>query len=172
MDDINALIESYGNAVYGFCLYIAGNRCDGEDLFQQTVLKALDLAKKIDESKNPKSYLLSIAVNLWKNTKAKHARRTRIAPPVYIDDDKGGVSVDSGIDIETEVVNREMRETFFDIVKRLDDKHRIPIILFYSEELKISEIALLLKKPEGTVKRLLHEAKAEIKKEMEAKGYE
>ena len=57
------------------------------------------------------------------------------------------------------------------IINNLQDKHRIPINLFYSEDMKISEISQIIKKPEGTVKRLLHEARTIIKKEMEAQGY-
>lgn len=40
------------------------------------------------------------------------------------------------------------------------------------EEMKISQIAKVIGKPEGTVKRRIHEAKEKIKKEMEAMGYE
>ena len=39
----------------------------------------MELLQKIDAAQNPKSYLLSIALRLWKNHKKKYATRKRIA---------------------------------------------------------------------------------------------
>lgn len=172
MDGITDLISEHGNALYNFCMYLAKNRHDGEDLFQETVVRAIDLASKIDKQNNPKSYLMSIAVNIWKDTVQKRARRQRIIQTV----DTGSVEAlefaDPITNVENGVINKMMSSTLLDIINKLDDKYRIPIILFYSEEMKIADIALLLRKPEGTVKRRLHEAKSRIKKEMEEMGYE
>lgn len=172
LDGITDLINEHGNAVYNFCLYLAKSRNDGEDLFQETFVRAIELSSKIDKQNNPKSYLMSIAVNIWKDTVQKRARRHRITQTI----DTGSVDVsefaDPNTNIESGVINKMMSNTLLGIINKLDDKYRIPIILFYSEEMKIVEIASLLRKPEGTVKRRLHEAKSRIKKEMEEMGYE
>lgn len=52
---------------------------EADDLYQDTFLKAMELIPKIDNDQNPKSYLLSIAVHIWKNKKQKFAWRKRIA---------------------------------------------------------------------------------------------
>ena len=72
-------IDIYGKDIYGFCRQVTGNRQDGDDLYQDTFMKALELKDKIDRQQNPKSYLLSIAVRLWKNRRRKYAWRQRIA---------------------------------------------------------------------------------------------
>jgi len=78
--DIDSLVMLYGKAVYGFCLKLARNKDNADDLYQETFLKALELGTKIDKSNNPKAFLISIAVGLWKNNRRKYARRQRIAP--------------------------------------------------------------------------------------------
>ena len=172
LDVILSLFDEYGESIYSFCLYLAKNKHDGEDLFQDTFIRAMEISSKIDIHNNPKSYLMSVAINLWNNTVQKKARRWRIAPTIDIKSEEANLFVDSKIDVETYTVNKIMNDTLLAIVNKLDDKYRIPIILFYSENMKISEISSMLNKPEGTVKRLLHEAKTKIKKEMEGMGYE
>ena len=168
---IEVLIDEHGKSVYNFCVYLARNKNDAEDLFQETFLRALEKSSKIDRHDNPKSYLLSIAVNLWKNSVKKNSRRTQIAPPVEMDSSDYYEVADISSATEDIVTRKIMNEELAVIIEGLQDKHRIPIILFYAEDAKISEISSIIKKPEGTVKRLLHEAKGEIKKEMERLGY-
>ena len=169
---IERLIDEHGKAVYNFCVYLAKNKNDGDDLFQETFLRAMELSSKINRQGNPKSYLLSIAVNLWRNTSKKNARRAQIAPKVEIDSDETyGIADTNSAAIEDTVLNKMINDALTHVINNLPDKHRIPITLFYTEEMKISEIASIVSKPEGTVKRLLHEAKSKIKKEMEGLGY-
>lgn len=90
--DMNLLIEQYGDNVYRYCQSITFTVEDAEDLYQQTFLKAFEMHKKISLDKNPKSYLLSVATNLWKNHKSTYARHERIAPTVSSDEE--GVQVE------------------------------------------------------------------------------
>lgn len=172
MDEITVLLNEHGGSIYSFCLYLARNKQDGEDLFQQTFLRAIEISSKIDKQNNPKSYLISIAINLWKNTVQKRARRNHIAQIADIGIDESELIQDYGVNIEATVINKIENNKLRQIINELDDKYRIPIILFYSEKMKIREISSLLLKPDGTVKRLLHEAKKKIKQEMERMGYE
>lgn len=46
--ELKQCIDCYGKEIYGFCRHITGNLQDGEDLYQDTFLKAVELADKID----------------------------------------------------------------------------------------------------------------------------
>lgn len=67
-------IADYGKDIFSFCVYLARNKNDAEDLYQQTFLVAFE-KNEIDEVKNPKSYIsrmtiwnsLQIIRRLWKN---------------------------------------------------------------------------------------------------------
>ena len=54
-----------------FCCHLTGNVQEAEELYQDTFLKAVELMKNIDYENNPKSFLISIALRLWKNKKRK-----------------------------------------------------------------------------------------------------
>lgn len=171
LEDIEMLIDTHGKSVFSFCMKLTLNKEDAEDLYQQTFLKALELNKKINKYNNPKSFLISIAINLWKNLKRKYARHQRIAPLVYVDEPNTHEVADS-INIENDAINKELKAELLDSVNNLNDKLRIPILLYYNSELSIEEIALALKIPKGTVKSRLHKGRLIIKKDLEAKGYE
>jgi RNA polymerase sigma-70 factor (ECF subfamily) len=165
------LVDEHGKSVYNFCVYLAKNKMDGDDLFQETFLRAMELSGKINRQGNPKSYLLSIAVNLWRNMVKKNARRTQIISAVELDADELYQVADMNSITEDIVFEKITNDDLSGIINNLEDKHRIPVILFYSEEMKISEISSVINKPEGSVKRLLSEARNKIKTEMEGLGY-
>ena len=171
LNEIEKLVDEHGKSIYNFCVYLAKNKNDGDDLFQETFLRVLEISSKINRQGNPKSYVMSIAVNIWKNTVKKNTRRTQIASTVELDADESYAVADINSVTEDIVLEKIKNDELTKVINNLQDKHRIPIILFYSEEMKISEISSIINKPEGTIKRLLHEAKNEIKKEMGRLGY-
>lgn len=172
VSDIEKLIELYGNAIYGFCRRLAINKSDTDDLYQQTFLRAMELKEKIDKDNNPKGYLISLAVSIWKNQIRKKARRHRIAPTMSIDEEAWGYIPVDGSNIEDEILSNEIISQVNKIVSNIDDKFKIPIIMFYNGDLSIEEISVSLKIPQGTVKSRLHKGRQIIKKELEVKGFE
>ena len=49
----------------------------------------------------------------------------------------------------------------------MDEKYRIPVYLFYTEQLTVEEISKVLKLPQVTVKTRLYKARKLLKKELE-----
>lgn len=173
--ELEQCIDSYGKDIYGFCRQITGSVQEGEDLYQDTFMKAVELSEKIDMNQNPKSYLISIAVRLWKNRRRKYAWRQRIAGMESLDEAKERGNPISGIKQaapEEKLLIREQAAFVRKCVSKLEEKYRIPVFMYYSAELSIKEIAGCLKVPEGTVKSRLHKARTIIKEELEANGYD
>ena len=154
------LVSQYNDAVYRFCLSLVYRREDADDLFQDTYTHALSKIDKINESKNPQSFLFATAASLWKSQKRKFARRNRIAPEVEWDD-----ACDSGMDgMEEQVLAKEETLLVRRLVSILPDKMRIPVIMYYSAEMSVMDISEALKMPIGTVKSNLSRARVIIKK--------
>ena len=82
--ELEQCIQQYGKDIYSFCKHLTCNVHEADELYQDTFLKAVELQSKISWQDNPKSYLLSITVRLWKNRRRKTAWRNRIAPIVAI----------------------------------------------------------------------------------------
>lgn len=69
--ELEICINEYGKALYSFCKYLANNSQDADDLYQDMFLTAMEQYERIDFTQNPKSYLLSVALRIWKNRKRK-----------------------------------------------------------------------------------------------------
>lgn len=173
--ELEQCVDVYGKDIYSFCRQITGNTWEGEDLYQDTFMKAVELSDRIAMEQNPRSYLLSISVRLWKNRRRKYAWRQRIAGMESLNEraDTGEISYNTGSKMpEEEALCRERNCFIHQCIAELAEKYRIPICLYYSAELSISEIADCLKLPEGTVKSRMHKAKIMIKKRLEVAGYD
>ena len=162
-------IHEYGKDVYTFCSQITGNCQEADDLYQDTFLKIVEIRERLDFKSNPKGYLLSVCVNLWRNKRRKFAWRQRIAgPELRMDDTDTAWEPPSGeASVEEQMISREERGLVQKAVDDLPEKYRMPVLLFYMEELKISEISGILKIPAGTVKSRLYKAKKALEKKLE-----
>lgn len=168
-------VDVYGRDVYAFCRHLTGSVADGEDLYQETFLTAMEKLEKIEIDQNPRSYLLTIAVHLWKNKKRKYARRRQLinfeSAEQRAEDGMEAVDMNNPLPDEA-VAAAELKQQVRECVDSLSDKYRIPICMYYISQLSTKEIAAILKLPEGTVKRRLFAGRKQIKERLEAYGYE
>ncbi len=166
--ELEMCIGEYGKDIYSFCKHLTNNPLEADDLYQDTFLMAIELKEKIEYSKNPKSYLLSIALRIWKNKKRKFAWRKRIADVQSIADER---DVDMGesaeLSLEERITMKEKDESIRMAVDRLPERFKIVVLLFYMEDLSTAQIAETMKIPIGTVLSRLHQARKILKKELE-----
>ncbi len=158
-------ITDYGKDVYSFCLYMTRNKETAEDLYQQTFLVAWEKGE-LDENRNPKSYLISVAVNLWNNQKRKYLWRKKKANIIYFQDEDLTQLISDTETVEETVVKQDEMELVRSLVNQLPDKMRIVILMYYMEEMSVDEIAKALHIPSGTVKSRMHQAKNWLKEGM------
>ncbi len=167
IQELEQIIEIYGKSIYSFCLQLTRNNNATDDLYQETWLIACRNIKKINHSENVKSYLLSVAIGIWKNQKRKYAWRNRIAPQEELFENTAIEKLDVEQDGLTYYLEEERDKAVNEAISKLDDKYRIPILLFYMEEMSLKEIAGALNIPEGTVKSRLSYARKWLEKELE-----
>ena len=166
--ELETCIGEYGKDIYSFCKYLTKNPQEVDDLYQDTFLVAVELIEKIEYSNNPKSYLLSIALRIWRNKKRKFAWRKRIADVQPIVDERyADMSESAELSMEERITNKEKDESIRMAVNRLPEKLKIVVLLFYMEDLQTAQIAEMMKIPIGTVLSRLHRAREILKKELE-----
>ena len=158
--------------VYSFCLHLTGVREWADELYQDTFLTAMEHIEQLhnDAGANPKSYLLSVAIRLWKNKRRKAAWRKRIAPEQSMDAPDGAVLAGEAQltdAVETEVLRAEERRQVQCAVDDLPEKYRVVVLLYYMEELSVAQIASMLHVPGGTVKSSLYQARKLLRQQLE-----
>jgi RNA polymerase sigma-70 factor (ECF subfamily) len=140
------LVDEYSASIYKFCRSVTYTGEDADDLFQEVFLSAFEQFHKISNSNNPKGFLFSIAVYAWKSRKCKYARRNRLAPAEKLNE-----NIPDDISLEDDLLANEETRLVREIVAALPGKFKIPIVLYYTSEMNVPDIATALNLPDGTV---------------------
>lgn len=175
-DEFELFVLKFGKDILRFCRMTAGDAENGDELYQDTMLKLLEKKKKLDSTQNTKSYALSTSLYLWKNKKKKYANRMRLVPIGSMNempDEENQISdYEHEVSPEHIVLQQSEVDMIQGLVASLPEKYRIPIYLYYSADMQINEVSEILGLPEGTVKSRMRKAKKMLKEELEAIGYD
>ena len=127
-DEFEYLLIKYEKDIYTICMRLTGNKCEADELFQDTWLAAMEQMPKIDFQKNPQSYLMGKAVLLWKAKKRKFARRQRIAPLIHVEDQSEDIFFVSEMpSLEQITEKKELVTALRKEVAQLKEKYRIVV---------------------------------------------
>ncbi len=175
-DEFERFVLKFGKDILRFCRVTAEDAENGDELYQDTMLKLLEKRKRLDSMQNTKSYALSTSIYLWKNKKKKYTNGMRLVPidsmDEMSDEGYGFADYDDEVSPERIVLKQNEIDMIQGFVKTLPEKYRIPIYLYYSADMQINEISKILGLPEGTVKSRMRKAKKQLKEKLEAIGYD
>ena len=173
-EQMEHLVHSSGADILRFCRLTTGNREDGDELYQDTMLTLLEKLDSLDEGQNVKSYAISVAIRLWKGRRRKLARRLRLVPQESLDalTEQGGHPIQGSGSPEEGLLHQTQVELVRELVAQLPEQYRLPIQMYYSAGLTACAIAEVLKLPEITVKSRLHRAIKIIRTQLEEMEYE
>lgn len=141
--------DAYGTDVLRLCCFYLDRYADAEDAAQETFLKAWKHMERFQgcDPHSVKAWLMKIACNTCRD----HLRRAFRKHEAPSDD----LSV-------FEQAVQEDRELILDI-KRLPEKYRVPILLFYLQRMNLREISEALRVSPSTVSRRLEKARGLLK---------
>ena len=77
----------------------------------------------------------------------------------------------SGETVEEQAEKRHMQALLVERIAKLPERQKVPMVLFYYQQMRLSEIARVLGVPEGTVKSRISTAKSRLKSELERELY-
>lgn len=166
IQELEQCINLYGKDLYSFCIYLTRKKELADDLYQDTFLEAMKKIVDIRYRENPKGYLLSMVFHIWRNKKRKLAWRQRIVPEISEEDRLERISSNDETLLDGIIVEEE-RRLLQNAVDNLPEKLKVPILLYYMEDLSITEISQVMELPSGTIKSRLHHARNQLKKELE-----
>jgi RNA polymerase sigma-70 factor (ECF subfamily) len=143
-DRFDALYEAQFPRLAGYCLALVGERDAATDVAQEAFVR---LYARWTTVRDPRAWLYYVATNLTHD----HWRgRQRDA----------GVVAAAGLAASRRGPEPAYDPWLRDLVERLPERLRKPVLLHYYADLPVEEVARLLRRPPGTVKRRLHEARA------------
>lgn len=152
---MDAYIRQYGKRIYGLCITLCASRCDAEDLYQETWLKALVAIDRYDPVRDFEPWITKICVNTYRNF-LRHRKRS----PVF-DRFSGNTEKDALLNGIPAISPDYL--PLYQAIDDLPEKLRLTVILFYFRDMDIASAAKILGIPPGTVKSRLSKARKLLK---------
>ena len=152
---IAQLVEMYASMIYRIAYTRMQNVTDAEDITQEVLLKYIKAGKTFRDEEHRKMWLIRVTVNTIKSSLTSAWRRHTVA----LDD----VTEPSYQQPDLPVLKEK--------VEKLPERYRLPMFLYYYEELSVKEIAHVIKSTEGTVKSLLSRGRKMLRDELKEDGY-
>lgn len=163
-NEIERLIESYGNDVLKISYLYLKDKNKAEDVFQDVFLKVYENFHRLKNKESEKSWIMSITVNTCKDMlKSSWFKR------IIFFEEKEELSIESNEELEKDVIDKMDSSELLQKVMDLPTKYKEPILLYYYEEFSTVEIGKILKIPEGTVRSRLHRGRQLLKNIMDRK---
>lgn len=151
-DSPEAVIRRYSDMVYRLAFARTGNRSDAEDLYQEVFLRYLTKAPAFASEEHRKAWLLRVAVNCANrfHTAPWRKRTEPLSEALSVPAPEG--------------------EDLWEELRRLPEKDRTVLHLYYYEDMTTEEIAQMLDRNPATVRSQLLRARAKLKKLLVEEG--
>ncbi|MEH7308339.1 sigma-70 family RNA polymerase sigma factor [Neobacillus drentensis] len=151
------LLILHSDQLYRTAYLYVGNREDALDVVQETAYKAFLAVGQLREERYFLTWLTKIIIHCAYDVLKKKKKE------IPVEDF-----------IEMLPVKEERRDEALDLaeaIDRLNEHYRNAVILFYYQDLPISEVAKVMNIPENTVKTYLYRGKNQLKKRLGGVSY-
>lgn len=160
---LNRLIEQHQHRLYRYLVFLTGNPSLAEDLFQETWIRVLERGAQYNAKSKFESWLFAIARNLAIDA----SRRKKTSSLEELGDPESSAPYDPpdgrAASVLQLLVKRENAEAVQLSLLKVPAHYREVLLLRFSEELALEEIAAVTATPVSTVKSRLYRGLAALK---------
>ena len=150
--EMESMIDRYQNMVYGLALARTGSRADADDVFQEVFIAYYQSGMVFRSEAHRKAWLLRTTINQARRVTSS-AWRQRTVPLSERED--------------VPVPFRESEENrVWEALQSLSEDYRLPIYLFYFQELSTQEIAKILAIRPGAVRMRLTRGREQLREKL------
>ena len=122
------------------------NEADREDAVQEALRRAWEKRGSLKDDRYLRTWVVRILLNVCHDIQREGKRMI----PAEDIPEPGGPAGEEAVDLK-------------ECLLRLDERERIPILLYYLEGFDIGQIAQVLRIPQGTVKSRLHRGREQLR---------
>ena len=156
--EMDSVIDRYQDMVYGLALTRTGNQADADDVFQEVFLAYCQCGKTFRDEEHRKAWLLRTTVNQARRVTASSWRKKTV--PLSERED-------------APVQFREPEENqVWEALQDLTEDYRLPIYLFYFQELSTQEIAKILAIRPGAVRMRLTRGREQLREKLKGEIFD
>lgn len=160
LDAFHDLVEAYYPTVERFAYQIGSPPSQIDDVTQEVFLRVYRFLHKYSRGKFS-TWLYKITLNISRDIIRKNNRDRKKVKKLSQQPTEGSQWMDKALlkDMEHQYLHQ--------LITNLDEKYRVPLILFYFQERKYQEIADILSVPLSTVKTRITRARGQLKAALE-----
>lgn len=158
---VEEVLARYSGMVYRLAYARTMNKCDAEDVTQEVFMKYIKHQHEFMEEEYRKAWLIRVTINASKSLLTSAWNRKRVS----MDEVEG--MLEGGREPDLDFDNSLLLE-----IKKLPEKYRVIVHLFYFEDLPVKEISTLLGIKESTVKSHLFRAREKLKKNLREEDFD
>jgi RNA polymerase sigma-70 factor (ECF subfamily) len=147
------LAEPHEQKLYNYIKKCLAFSPDGDDVFQETLLRGMRYFQSYRDSRCFKTWLFAIAHNEIRRSFG-HSRRWDASEAV------------ARLTAKDESVNRVLVHEVYRMAESLKPKHREVFFLFYDSGFSVAEVARITGFRQGNVKFILNRARATLRKSL------
>jgi RNA polymerase sigma-70 factor (sigma-E family) len=155
--EFDEFVSAHGTSLLRAAYLLVGDRGHAEDLVQMTLVRMASHWQSAREA--PRPYAHRVLINLSRNHIRDAARRPRVA---------SRPAAESQAPVSDDISQVEDRQVLTRALRQLPDQQREIAIMRFILDLSVSETAILLQVPEGTVKSATHRALRGLREHLEA----
>lgn len=157
---VEMFVRAHQQAVYRLALAVLEDPAEAEEATQDSLVAAINALDSYRGDSAFTTWLYAITLNTCRARLRKHRSRARLMETLRSIFRLAGETV---LHPEEAAIRSEADAAVSRAVNSLDEKHRLPVILRYFNELSVAEIARLLDISEGTVHSRLFTARERLR---------
>ncbi len=150
--EMDTIIDRYQNTVYGLALARTGSRADADDVFQEVFLAYFQSGKTFRDEEHRKAWLLRTTINQSRRVTSSSWRQKT-------------VPLSEREDVPVQFQDPEENEVWT-ALQSLAEDYRLPLYLFYFQELSTQEIAKALAIRPGAVRMRLTRGREQLREKL------
>ena len=158
----DALIERHWRKIASVVGRFLGDPAEVEDVLQETFVRAFQKLGSFRAESSVQTWLIRIALNLSQNRKKAFWSKR-----VTLTDRWEELLPDARLQVDSGLLYEEWERTIHCALGRLPEKHRLPILLHFYEDLTGAEIAAILGWNESTVWSRIYAGLKQLRKSLE-----
>ena len=159
---IEKYIQEYGQRLFHLCLKLERNKTNAEELYQETWIRVLKNFGSYKPEFEFYPWVTMVCVNCYRNLMKKRAFDSLFLS--FTDNDAKDSYLESIAHFDADSFEND---DLVKALKKLDDRLRLVIVLYYYERYTIEEIAKITGIKLGTVKSRLYNGRLELRGFME-----
>lgn len=146
-DDIETILNRYGDMLYRLCILMLKNESDAEDVVQETIIKYYRKEPSFADSEHEKAWLIRVATNGCRDLLRYRVRHPQVDESCFSNLSRD--ASDSGI---------------LEALASLPEKYRLVLTLYYIEDCRIEDIAKIIGRTPSAVKMRLQKGRKLLEK--------